>query len=240
MTLLQIAVDVSDQIKVETIPQTVVGNNDPDARLILRLANKIGTALMKKGTFQAIRDERTFSSIAGEEQTGALPDDFDHIVDETFWNRSQRKLLSGPVTGVEWQATKAVNRDQQMLIFAYRGDSILVYPALGDGDDMAFEYISENWCRSEGGTPQPRFLADTDVPRIDQELLTLGIIFDYYLAEGLPQAAAAQEDFMDRWNTVSRNEGDSVPIMAAGDIFGTSRHTTGEPVAADGRLGWYS
>ena len=86
MTLLTIVKAAADEIQMPR-PATVVGNDTPDAQRFLRYANKVGSSVMKKYAWQALRNEHTFTATATEEQTGALPDDFDRFVPETFWNR---------------------------------------------------------------------------------------------------------------------------------------------------------
>ncbi len=231
MTLLSIAKSVGDEIKTGVPIEFVVNNNDPDVRLILRLAQKVGIALMQRVDWQELRGEVEFTSLAQEEQTGILPIDFDHFVDETFWDRSLGYLVIGPVTAVTWQGLKAntENLTERSPRFILRQNEILIQPVPGAGNNLAFEYISKNWCQSAQGVGQPQWLADDDVGVIDEELMTLGIIFNYYLSEGLPQTAAASEQFMDKLTTLMRNNESDTRIMAAADIFEGPRHTTGEP-----------
>lgn len=229
------------EIKTGSAITFVVNNSDPDVRLILRLANKVGIELMQNVDWQELTAEVTFSSLAQEEQTGILPGDFDHFQDETFWNRSTDSLVIGPVNSVTWQGLKA--RPSSVSIrqprFRLRQNDILIFPAPGAGEALAFEYISKNWCQSSQGDPQERWLADDDVALLDEELITLGVIFGYYLSEGLPQTAAAGEQFMERLDQLTRNNQSDTKIMAAADIFEGSRHTTGVPKSnAFGFLGW--
>ena len=226
MSLLTICRNAADEIGIDR-PSSVVGNTQPSAQKLLRYANKTGTQLMKRVAWQVLRKERTFTSIAGETQTAILPSDFDRFVPETFWNRTDYYLVTGPVGAVEWQGLKAGGYGGQVK-FAYRGGDVLLIPAPGAGKSLAFEYVSNQWCASSGGTGQTAFAADTDVGTLDEELITRGLKFVYLTDEGLPNAIAAQE-FDDYFDLLIANDQPSGRIMVAADIFGGGRHFDGAP-----------
>lgn len=229
MTLLTIAQDVADEVRTTVRPTSVISNTDPDAQNILRLANKVGKDLMEMFAWQVLTKEQTFTSVAGEEQTSILPSDFDRFVDETFWDRSSKRLYSGPVTSKRWQSLKASDSVGNVRAFRLRGDSVFVLPAQTAGNSLAFEYVSNQWCQSSGGAGQTVWTDDEDTGVIDEELMTLGLIFEYYKTQGLPQAAAALEDYNDKITLLSGNDNGDTPILAAGDVFAGVRHDTGEP-----------
>src|SRR5262245_11591008 len=106
MTLLTIAQAVADEVGLDR-PSAIVGSSQPDPQKLLRYATRVTHALMKKIAWQALRREKTFTSVAGETQTGILPADFDRFVPETFWNRSDIQLITGPVPASQWQGLKA-------------------------------------------------------------------------------------------------------------------------------------
>ena len=54
--------------------------------------------------YQALIDANAALTAAqAEEQVSAIPADFLRFVPETFWNRTNRWRLSGPVTPAEWK-----------------------------------------------------------------------------------------------------------------------------------------
>ena len=229
MTLLTIAVAAADEIGIDR-PSSVISNPQPHVQKLLRYSNKVGTQLMKKVAWQVLRKEQTFTSVATETQTSILPSDFDRFVPETFWDRSASVLISGPISSVEWQGLKAnsysISANPK---FVYRGDAVLVIPTLAAGNTLAFEYVSNQWCESSGGTGQSSWAADTDVGVIDEELITRGLKYTYLTDEGLPNASAATE-FEDYFNTLLENDQPNAGVMVAADIFGIgSRHFSGAP-----------
>lgn len=227
MTLLTICQGIADEVNALR-PDTIIGNTDPDAQKLLRIANKVGTRLMKAFPWQDLRKEQTFTGIAGAEQTGIIPSDFDRFVPETFWNRSSSRLISGPISPVEWQGLKAISYSGYENKFIYRGGSVFIVPDLAGGESLAFEYVSDQWCQSSGGTGQTAWAADTDVGVIDEELMTLGGIYQFLVSESLPVGSAAN-DYMEMFDRLAENDQPSSRVASVGDIFGNARHFTGTP-----------
>lgn len=226
MTLLTIAKDVADEVNVSR-PSSVIGSDQEEARKILRYANKCGTHLMRKFPWQALRAEQTFTGVAGSEQASILPSDFDRFVPETFWDRTNKVLCVGPIGAVEWQSLKASDFSG-LTRFTWRGDAVLMIPDLNGGEALAFEYISKNWCQSSSGTGQAAWAADDDVGVLDEELLTLGTVYEFLAGEDLPWEKA-WNDYKAALDRLTDNEMANANIMSAGDIFGRGRHFSGAP-----------
>jgi len=229
MTLLTIAHDMSDETKGAR-PATIAANTNPDAQNALRIINKCGKWMQKAYDWQILRKEQTFTSIAAETQTGALPSDFDRFIPETFWDRSSNNLITGPVSPVEWQGLKVQSFSSQNKKFALRGGAILTQPALAVGVSCAFEYIKVNWCAAAGGgADKAAFTIDTDVALIDEELLTRAAILEYLAGEGQPYTKALR-DFTDYFDRVTNIEVADGGVAAVADIFAlNSRHFEGSP-----------
>jgi hypothetical protein len=186
--------------------------------------------MMKTYPWQTLRKEGTFTALAQETQTSILPSNFDRFVPETFWDRTNDKLIVGPIDSVEWNSKKAAGYSGTPR-FIYRGDSVLVVPAFAGGESLAFEYVSKNWCQSSGGTAQSAWAADTDTGILDEELLIYAGIFEYLDSEGQPSgnALAQLRNYM---KILTKNDRRVSGIMAAGDIFSSGgRHFDGTPTA---------
>lgn len=226
MTLLTIAQAVSDEVNV-TRPTSVADGGTEEALRILRYANKCGRKLMKAFPWQVLRKEQTFTAIAGATQTSILPTEFDRFVPETFWDRTNKVLVTGPVSAVEWQSLQAGGYAGRPR-FAWRGDAVLTVPAMSGGEALAFEYISAKWAQSSTGDAQTAFTADDDTSLIDEELLTLGTIYEYLAGEDLP-FQKARADYMGFFDDATGNERAEANVLLAGDIFGGGRHFGGAP-----------
>jgi len=184
MTLLTVIANVCRRVG-EPVPNVVYTATDPTVTQLLSLANEEGTELMKMGDWRALRKEKTFTTLAQETQTAMVPTDLGYWIDMTAWNRSARRPLYGPVSSETWQAWKALSTFPFLDVIYFRGADILAGPPPPAGQTWAFEYISNLWCQSSGGTGQSEWLADTDTGVLSERLMTLGILWRYKQARGL-------------------------------------------------------
>lgn len=232
MSLLSMCQDAADEIGLQQ-PTSIVSNAGSNERKLLRYAQSIGHRLMKLYPWQILRAEVTFTSVAQALQTSILPSDWDRMIPETFWDRSNNRLIAGPIGPVQWQGLQGNSTylEYNNSKFALRGSNIYIVPTPSAGDTYAYEYIKNTWAAASGGAAQTAFAADTDTTVFDEELMTLGIIFRFLDSEGLP-AQNAYANFDEHLQLVTASDNPDVAIMSAGDIFTTySRHDTGEPPA---------
>lgn len=187
MSLLTLIQDATDELQIRR-PSAVVGSSDAEVQHLFRLAKKEGLELPKRGEWQQLRTQSTFTTVATEVQTGMVPSDLVRFINETFWNRSARRQLKGPLTSQDWQTLKAMSSSPIVDCYTFYGSDILVQPVPDAGQTFAFEYISSKYCQSSGGTAQTVWTADTDTGRIPEELFTLGIIWRFLKATGQPYA----------------------------------------------------
>jgi hypothetical protein len=184
LTLLNLIQQAARRIGI-TPPSVVVASTDANVQELLTCAQEEGFQLMRRGTWQVLRKQQIFKALAQEEQTGMIPADFDRFVQETFWNRTKKRIMWGPVTPQEWQNLKAWTATPAMDTFIIRGGNVLITPNPTAGDDLAFEYVSKNWCQSAGGDGQDEWLADTDTGILDERLMRLGVVWRYKQKKGL-------------------------------------------------------
>jgi hypothetical protein len=189
MSLITIIQNAADRLSLPR-PSAVVLSSDQTVAQLLGLAQQEGKELARAGAWQALVAEQTFLTVAQEAQGNAIPADFDWIVPDTAFNRTARRRLAGPLTAPDWQSSKATVTLVDPA-FRLRGNAMLLTPAPGPGETIAYEYVSRNWCRSGGGAPQAAWGADHDTALIDEELHTLGIVWRFKKSKGFDYA----EDF---------------------------------------------
>lgn len=232
MTLLAICQAAADRIGLELTPATIVGNNEPDARRLLTFANAVGADLSTRGMWQAQRFYVSFAASGNIEQVNATPPDFRRFCDNTMWNRSREQFINGPVDPAEWATRTAIMKSSVPSEgegwFARRGNVLLTWPAPNIGDEISYEYQSRAYCRSASGTLQTAWLADTDVPVLDAELMIAGIIARFLMADGQPTASMAMMDFERRRREEMASERDPTPL-SVGDIWNGGRAFSGSP-----------
>lgn len=230
MSLLQICKDAADEVGVNR-PSFVIGSSDADAQKLLRFARRVCKELVQRGDWQVLRVEGSFTALGQETQTSLLPADYDHMVKDTFWDRTNQRFIIGPVEEDRYQSLVANQVDSESRWWTRRGDSALIYPLMSGGEILKFVYVSNKYCQSSGGTAQSDWAADTDTGRIDEELITLGVIYYYLRNQGQPWEKA-YTDYEDMFSAYLGNDKPRSNIMAAGDIFAGPRNYGGGPSAS--------
>lgn len=173
---------------------TVISNTSDGVKQLLALANTEGRALARKHPWQRLTTERTFTTVATEQQTGeTLPTDLGWIVNETLYNRSTTQQVLGPLSSRTWQEQKALGTSLTWSQYRLRGNSFYFLPAPSASQTIAYEYISKFWCESSGGTARERWAADDDVGKIDEYVMTLGIVWRWNKSKG----HAYEQDYQD-------------------------------------------
>ncbi len=192
-TLRGLVQDACDRIGIVR-PTLIVGASDAQIRQLLAVASQEGREQARRYAWQGITFEHTFTTVAAEEQTGALPDGFDRFVSDTVFNRSKTRRLMGPMTAQEWAEYKGVSATGVFDAFRIRGSAFLYAPAPAAGETVAFDYVSKFWCTSAGGgaPTQSSWVTDDDVHFLDDELFTQGIVWRFQRSRGLDYAETFQ------------------------------------------------
>jgi hypothetical protein len=188
MTLLTIIQRTCDLIGVAR-PAAVVTSTDQTVRQLYALANEEGDSLASSFNWQALRSQYTFTTQASAVQASALPADLDRLISNSFFNRTTRRTVIGPITPQQWQAIQAQPQlNRVFLAFVQRDGQFLVTPTPAAGQTIAYEYISTNWAISPAGVPQDSFTADADTTYLSERLMILGLRWRYLSSRGLPYA----------------------------------------------------
>lgn len=166
--------------------------NSTDAQIVqlVALAQEEGIELAENFDWKLLTKEKTFTGTAAAAQTGALASDYDRMVEESFYNRTQKRPVFGPISAQDWQFTQAVVATTLTESFRIRGTSLLITSTPNGTDSYAYEYISNQWCQSSGNVAQSAWAADTDTGLLSEEVMTLGVIWRFLRAKGFDYAEA--------------------------------------------------
>lgn len=185
MSLLTIIQEVTGLLSLPQ-PSVVVSSTDKQVIQLYNLANEQGRDQASAYPWQALTEEANFTTVAADTQPAAIPSDLDRFVPNSFFNRSTRRPVTGPLTPKEWQWIKAQPVYSTVyLAFRERQGTFLMAPQPPAGQSIYYEYISANWAKSASGTPQSSFLADTDTSYLDEHLFGLGLRWRFLKAKGL-------------------------------------------------------
>lgn len=193
-TLLSIVQDFCGRTNI-SVPLSALGSTDPQVIQVVKLLEEEGVDLAQRADWEVLTDEGTFTSVAAEAQGNIFTiasDGYRSIKNETFWDRSSSLPVLGPLSSKEWQTLKAVANTGPRYYYRLRGDQLLMNPAPAAGLGFYFEYITKNWITSaDGTTKKARFTLDTDLVRLDYDLVTMGLRWRWKKEKGFDYA----EDF---------------------------------------------
>lgn len=220
---------VADRVNLARPAQITTGT-DQTARTFRGCAQREGMALSRRWSWQALLGEHTFVSVAASVQTGSVPADWDgRMVSESFWNRTKLRPVQGPLDSRQWQALVSGGVPAVTDAFRFRGGNIELLPVPAAGMTYAYEYISGHWCESSAGAGQDAWAADSDVPVLDAELMTLGIMWRFLQGRGLDFAMALGDYETEVAKAMSR-DGSRHVVSLSGEYRGGPRR----PAVPDG------
>lgn len=179
MSLLTIVQAACDRLGIAR-PSVVMASADDTIRVMRALANQEGRELAARATWQRLTLRTSFTTLAQQVQTGAVPTDFSRFVPDTAWNETRRLPMNGPLEPHEWQAM-AVNENgaDSNLYYRVRGNDFLLLPTPSAGDTISYEYVSAYWVDTDadGLGEADAWAADSNTSLLSEELLTLGIVW---------------------------------------------------------------
>ena len=198
MTCLTIIQDVAQRVNLPS-PTSAAQSADPQVIQLVALANKEGEWLSNKD-WQVLTRQTSFVTTAVQLQTtlSVTAPGLKNIINNTIWNRDLRRPVYGPMTPQRYQQVQAAVFAGPWNQFIIQGDQILFFPVPVAGQTCFFEYTTQNWCTSSGGTGQARFVMDSDILLLREDLFKLGVEWRWKKAKGLEYAQefADYEDFM--------------------------------------------
>lgn len=144
------------------------------------LANKVAKELVRKNDWNVLTK---FYSVSGNGTDMALPlpDDY------------SRMLKKGDVHSANWNTwiyTPAYDLDQfidfqnglsiaQPGVWVILNNEMNIWPVLSPADSAQFYYITRNIVRDANGAVQQTFTSDSDAFLLDEDLITLGVIWNW-------------------------------------------------------------
>lgn len=195
MSLLTICQDAANEVGVPS-PATVVGSTDTTNIQLLAAANREGKNLVSGYDWQTLIKEEAHTTLAAESQgdMSTIASDFLRFSNDTMWNRTTDRKYYGPLNNAQWQRLKASVSSGITNYFRIRGNALLFHPAPPAGESVFFEYIGKNWAITSGSTANATsFAADANTTVLDEDLITLGVIWRFLKQKGLPYDNQFQE-----------------------------------------------
>lgn len=174
-----------------TPPSSAVTSTDNAILQLVALCEEEGQESSSRYPWEVLQTEATFTTVAAELQgaMSTIAPGWNYITNDTMWNRSLRRPVYGPKSQQDWQQVKAMQLNGPFNSYRIKSDNVYFYPAPSAGQTVALEYQSKQWVTKSVGGTATTFASDLDTPLIDDQLITLGLIWRWRQAKGLDFSA---------------------------------------------------
>jgi len=176
----------------------VTGTGIPNDTSLVSVNTGAATAVLSRAATETGTVTLTFSQIRY-----AFPTDFDRLVDDTQWDKSQNWPVYGPETGQQWQWLKSgFVASSPIYRFRQLGSLFQVWPPLGAQDYVGFEYISKYWVAATGTTALTKtaYAVDTDTGVFPDRLMITGLKYRFSQSQGMARAEAYEKEWVRQLN----------------------------------------
>lgn len=173
-------------------PSVAVLSTDPLIQQMVELLHEEGNELASRYPWQALGlfAAWTADGTGTEGDLDTLAPGISDVVNDTFWNLTQRRPLFGPVDPSAWAQMMAQQWAGPWSHYRIVGNTLYTYPYASSGHSLKFEYRTKYWL--EHNSVRVEFAQDdTDSIVLDSNLMVLGLVWRWKQATGLEYA----EDF---------------------------------------------
>lgn len=198
-------------------PAQAVSSTDPNVIKFVALAQDIGDELRERFFW---RNLNIGGQITGDGTTTlfALPSDWALLSpgQQMFSSLYPTLPIYGPVTNEQLAAMKAAPSYPTRPVWRLDGGVMEIWPAIGSGEIVTFNYYSTNWVSNAAGlVRQPGFLLDSDFSMIDEIVLRRGLIWRWKASKGLDYAEDFRSYQMSLDRAAGRQDAERIVRMSA-------------------------
>ena len=150
-----------------------------------------------------------------------LPSDLEYFVQKTWWDNTYKWELLGPITAQEKQILKyGIIASGPRAKFYIRNNLMYLNPMPEtNGQLFAYDYYSNYWCQSSGGTAQSLWTADDETYLLDEDCFIEGIKWRFLRAKGLDYSQE-KVDYDTDCQRVMARDGGNRDLPLAGGTYG--------------------
>jgi hypothetical protein len=191
----------------QPVPNSIQGSSDAGVRQMLGLLNNEGRELAPRYEWEGLIQEANFLTVNTEDQ-GALStiigaaNNYRYVLSDTLYNRTTSQPITGPKSSMEWQLMKTFGITGPFTEYRIRGGHLLLLSAPAAGNSVYFEYVTRNWASTADGVTGKRAVTlDTDILRLDDEIMLKGVEWRWRKAKGF--------DYTEEFNSYERMVADA-------------------------------
>ena len=195
MSLLTLVQSASRKLGLN-VPSAVATSTDPAVLQLMELASEEGQDLAKRTRWTALDVQTSFITVATENQglLSTIAPGLKFIINQTIWNRTLRRPVFGPLGPSDWQQFEGLAISGPWNQFRIQQGIIKFFPVPVAGQSCYFEYVTKNWClANDGVTGRSSWSVDTDTALLDEDVMTLGLVWRWREAKGLDFTSAFQK-----------------------------------------------
>jgi hypothetical protein len=148
MTVLALAQTCAKRLML-TSPSSFIGSTDNNMILLRAMLDQAIDEIRDLYPWPELQKEYTFT-LATDTASYVLPSDYDRRLNDTSWNRTQARVLIGPVDAVIWQNYKSglitTLPSQRFRVKGWTTNQFFIDPTPTsdlDGQTCVYEYISK-------------------------------------------------------------------------------------------------
>lgn len=187
--------DVARELSlVSAAVSDVFASTDPNILQLVALLKPTGRMLLEEHAWSQLQREATITTVNGTANY-ALPSDYGRPVDQTHWNRTQKRPAPAGVSGQQWQLLQAVavGGVAYQLLRNWL-EEVHVWPTPTAAETIKYEYISRNWGAASFAKETPT--ANADIVQFDPHLFSRALLLRFLARKGFP-LEAAEADYRD-------------------------------------------
>lgn len=176
---------------------TIASNSDATAQQIFAIANTELEALSELFNWPHLEVEYAFNTIANQ-AVYLWPSDFRVLAPQSVFNASEYYELKGS-TGLQfWELLKygklgQLNRARYRAVFPLGAPGIEITPAPKGIAGLVAVYYSDEYARNATGVSVERYSTDSDVAKVPERYIKLGVKWRFRRAKGLDYSAELAE-----------------------------------------------
>lgn len=218
--LTSTANDILNRVAAETGHEQVTdpwASNRQEFVQMRALLNIAGEELSQHYPWAFLSKEHTFTTTTAAAYD--LPTDFLYIINQSGWDRSNDRPLSGPLSSQDWSRLTGQDLSESLWSVGFRiseGSFKMLPDPMTSGLSIAFEYVSRNWVldAETGNTYKDSITSGSDTPQYDRTLLSRYLKVKYLEAKGF-DSSKAQADLNQSFQLITGRES-GAPILNAG------------------------
>ena len=187
MTILTVTEGVAAVIGID-VPTVLYSSTDREHVELQHIANEMAERIWKAHDWELLKTLATLSG-DGSVTTFALESDFGRFIkDVNLWSSRIQTPLTQIISSDSWLELDIRSFQFVIGVWTKIGGQIGIKPAMTATETAKFYYISDLIIDPATGANKTAFTLDTDVFRLDERLLKLGMIWQWRANKGLPYA----------------------------------------------------